>query len=290
MRPIPVEFHLGPLAVHTYGIGLALTFWFGYRYFAYRLRRAGFRDDWLTTTFVWIVVSAIVGARLFHVLANLSTYTADPITVFAVWQGGLSSFGGLAFAIPTGFLSARRRCPALRGWAAAELVTPVLVASWALGRLLGPQLMIAGGGKATHQWFGMYYADEVGRRLPVPVFQALECIGIYLVLMALEHTFRRIGSAPRGAITGVGVGLWGLSRFVDERLWLPPDPGSVPIEVLGIVLLALGGAGALWSTLRWARRRSPAPDDNSEGTPDSSAGRAPHPPLGAAQVGAGNSS
>src|SRR5580658_11294499 len=69
VRPIPVVFHLGPLAVHTYGVGLALTFWFGYRYFAYRLRRAGFDDSWLAVTFIEIVVAAIVGARIVHVIA-----------------------------------------------------------------------------------------------------------------------------------------------------------------------------------------------------------------------------
>ena len=33
MKPVPVAFHVGPLEVHTYGIGLALTFWFAYSYF-----------------------------------------------------------------------------------------------------------------------------------------------------------------------------------------------------------------------------------------------------------------
>ncbi len=258
MRPIPVAFHLGPLVVHTYGIGLALTFWFGYRYLARRLRRAGYPDAWLTGTFVWIVVSAIVGARALHVLANLAEYRADPLTVFAVWQGGLSSFGGLAAAIPVGFLSARRRCPGLRGLVAADLVTPVLVASWAVGRLLGPQLMVAGGGKATSAWFGMWYAGEAGRRLPVPVFQAIECTTIYLLLIALEHAARGRGGLPRGVVTGIGVGLWGLSRTLDELAWLPPDPGSRPIEVLGIVLGVVGLAAAFVALAR-ARRRVPGP-------------------------------
>ena len=39
MKPIPVAFHIGPLEVHTYGIGLAITFWFAYRYFERRLRQ-----------------------------------------------------------------------------------------------------------------------------------------------------------------------------------------------------------------------------------------------------------
>lgn len=257
MRPIPVEFHLGSLVVHTYGIGLALTFWFGYRYFARRLRQAGYRDRWLGTTFVWIVVAAIVGARIVHVLANLGDYRSDPLSVFAVWQGGLSSFGGLALAVPVGFASARRRCPQLSLGVAADLVTPVLVAAWAVGRLLGPQLMVAGGGKPTRQWFGMYYADQVGRRLPVPVFQALECGAAYLVLVVLERALRARGGGPVGVVTGVGVALWSLSRFFDELLWLPHDPGTVPIEAGGLVLFVLGAGGAGALALRSAHRRAP---------------------------------
>ena len=38
MKPIPVAFHVGPLEVHTYGVGLAVTFWFAYTYFRRRLR------------------------------------------------------------------------------------------------------------------------------------------------------------------------------------------------------------------------------------------------------------
>ena len=43
MKPIPVAFHIGPLQVHTYGIGLAVTFWFGFVYFERRLRKNGYQ-------------------------------------------------------------------------------------------------------------------------------------------------------------------------------------------------------------------------------------------------------
>lgn len=274
MRPIPVSFHVGPLLIHTYGIGLALTFWFAYRYFARRLRRAGYPDSWLAGTFVWIVVAAIVGARLVHVLANLSAYRADPAAVFAVWQGGLSSFGGLALAIPTGLLSARRRCPQLRAAVAGDLVTPVLVAAWALGRLLGPQLMVAGGGKPTNQWFGMDYAGEVGKRLPVPVFQAIECLAIYLLLLVVERALARRGTVV-GVVTALGVGLWSLSRFFDEDLWLPHDAGTLPIEIAGLTLFALGGVTAavlLLRSARLSRAEHGIPAENGAGT-EQGAGR-----------------
>lgn len=238
MKPIPVVFHIGPLAIHTYGIGLAVTFWFGYRYFARRLRDAGYRDDWLSGTFVLIVVSAIIGARVVHVIANLSFYQANPSQIIEIWNGGLSSFGGLGLAIPVGFLSARHRCPELKASVAADLVAPVLTISWAIGRLLGPQLMVAGGGKATIDWFGMYYAGQVGRRLPVPIFQALECTAVFVVAILVERVMRTRGG-PVGLVCAVAFGLWNLSRFFDEYLWLGPDNGTDAVEVIALVLFGL---------------------------------------------------
>jgi phosphatidylglycerol:prolipoprotein diacylglycerol transferase len=257
MRPIPVAFHIWHAEIHTYGIGLALTFWFGYRYFARRLRQSGYRDDWLAGTFIVIVVTAIVGARLVHVLANLSSYQSDPAAIFSIWQGGLSSYGGLAFAIPAGLASARRRYPELRISDALELVSPVLVAAWAMGRLLGPQLMVAGGGKPTSQWFGMYYADQVGRRLPVPIFQAIECGAIFVVALVVERAVRA-GLLPKGLVTATVVALWGLSRFFDEYLWLTNDNGTDAVEIASLAMFALGGAVAGWLILRSRQQGSPS--------------------------------
>src|ERR1039458_531886 len=103
VKPIPVVFHLGPLQIHTYGIGLAITFFVSYRYFARRLRNHGYDDSWLGRAFVWIIVASIIGARAAHVVANWSGFYAHNLgDIFAVWHGGLSSFGGLGFGVPTG--------------------------------------------------------------------------------------------------------------------------------------------------------------------------------------------
>jgi phosphatidylglycerol---prolipoprotein diacylglyceryl transferase len=268
VRPIPVAFHIGPLVVHTYGLGLAVTFWFAYRYFERRLRSAGYPTDWVLSLFVWVVVSAVIGARLMHVLATLSDYRTDPLAVLAVWRGGLSSWGGLIVAVPTGVLVTRRRCPQLRFGRALDLVAPVLAAAWAVGRILGPQLMVAGGGHLTHQWFGMYYADQAGKRLPVPIFQALEDGTIFCVLLYVERRVRRRAAAaegsvplaeaafPAGTVIGGGMVLWGIERVLDEKLWLsyPGQLGDVLVEAAGLALavagvLVLGLTGRRWR--RW---------------------------------------
>ncbi len=259
MKPIPVAFHIGPLEVHTYGIGLAITFWFAYRYFERRLRRHGYPTEWLVGMFLWVILAAVVGARALHVLANLGYYTHSPGQVIAIWHGGLSSFGGLLFAIPTGLLIARLRCPELPWARALDLIAPVLAAAWAMGRLLGPQLMVAGGGHATSQWFGMYYATQVGKRLPVPLFQAMEAFTIFLVLIFIERRLDRWpdGSPriayPRGVLIGAVMVLWGAERAIDQHLWLayPGHLGSELVQLAGVALVAGGLVVLVMARRRW---------------------------------------
>ncbi len=263
MRPIPVAFHIGPLEVHTYGIGLALTFWFGFVYFERRLRANGYPTDWFVSVFLWVILSAIVGARAMHVVSNLGVYSHDPASIVAVWQGGLSSFGGLLLAVPVGIVLTRRRCPELPLGRALDLAAPVLMACWAMGRLLGPQLMVAGGGHPTHQWFGMYYADQPGRRLPVPIFQAMEDVAVYLILIAIERRLdrwpdgtRRSGYPP-GIVLGTGMVLWGVERSLDEHLWLGEDGrvGSDLVQIAGVLLVVGGIVVVARTVLRWSRWR-----------------------------------
>lgn len=261
MKPIPVSFHIGPLQVHTYGIGLALTFLYGLLYFERRLKKNGYPTEWFTGVFIWIVIAAVVGARLVHVAANWSTlYAAHPSQVFAIWNGGLSSFGGLLFAVPVGVVLARRRCPELPTARALDLVAPVLVSAWGIGRLLGPQLMVNGGGARTTAWFGLSYAGQVGKRVPVPIFQAIDCFVIFGLLLLIEHY---VVDRPDGFVAWAAVALWGLARFVEEHFWLglgaqrgstqsESHAGPVLVQGAGLAMFAVG---AIAMALLWRRRR-----------------------------------
>jgi prolipoprotein diacylglyceryltransferase len=254
VKPIPTAFHIGPLEVHTYGIGLAITFWVAYRYYAKRLRNNGYPDEWLGRAFIWIIVASIVGARLVHVIANWGFYSRDPGQVFAIWNGGLTSFGGLALAFPVGIYIARKRAPEIPIGRAIDLLAPVLVVAWAIGRLLGPQLMVAGGGKPTTAWYGMYYAGQVGRRLPVPIFQAIECFVIFLIVLQVEKWTHRHGDRPVGTVMAAAAVLWGFSRFIDERFWLTQDNGTDAVEIASLAFVGLGLIYIGWTIYRDRKR------------------------------------
>jgi hypothetical protein len=254
MRPIPVAFHVWFLEVHTYGIGLALTFWFGLRYTERRLRNTGYPWQWVTGMFLWVIVAAIVGARALHVVSNLSYYSKYPGQIFAIWQGGLSSFGGLLLAVPVAIVSQRRRCPQLATMRFADLMAPVLMACWGMGRLLGPQLMVAGGGHPTNQWFGMYYAGQVGKRLPVPIFQAMEDFAIFGILLLVERWLR--ANAPAPADVGAPAGAPAPVDVAAPVESLDPGGTGVPVSappsgVLPPAGIVLGVGMVLWGIERF---------------------------------------
>jgi prolipoprotein diacylglyceryltransferase len=156
---------------------------------------------------------------------------------------------------------ARKRCPSLPSIKAMDLVCPVLMAAWGVGRLLGPQLMVSGGGNATKAWYGMYYAGEVGKRVPVPIFQSIESFVIFGILIYLE---RRFPKRPNGFILAATMALWGLERFVEENLWLKDTShiGQYGVQATGLALFAAGVITMVVLLRRFRRHEAEHP--NSE--------------------------
>ena len=157
----------------------------------------------------------------------------------------------IALALPVGLYLQRRWWPGSSLALFCDALVPALIAGWALGRVLGPQFMVNGGGHLTHQWFGIHYAGQVGKRVPVPLIQGAEDSLLWLALLTVEHLRlnRRVG-----VLSGVAMIIWGLVRSLDERLLLGQEShsGSLGVQIAGIVL-ALGGAVLIVHQLRVGR-------------------------------------
>jgi phosphatidylglycerol:prolipoprotein diacylglycerol transferase len=262
VRGVPTSFHLGPLVFHTYGFGLAIAAYVAYLYSRRRLERRGISVEPFARLTFWLIVSGLVGARLASVATNWSYYKGHPGRWIAVWQGGLASFGGIALALAVGVILQRRWWPDTKLAAFSDALIPALIAGWAIGRFLGPQFMVNGGGHLTHQWFGLRYAGQVGKRVPVPLIQGLEDGVLWIVLVALERTRLR---QMIGVISAIGMIVWGLVRSLDERLLLGQEShsGSIGVQLAGLALAA-GGVATL--IVHWPRRRTPLPERAEEGS------------------------
>lgn len=251
MSGVPTSFHLGPLVFHTYGFGLAIAAYVCFLYARRRLAKKGFDVQPFGKLAFCLIVAGLVGARVANIATNWGYYSDHPARWIAVWQGGLASFGGIALALPVGLYLQRRWWPGSSLALFCDALVPALIAGWALGRVLGPQFMVNGGGHLTHQWFGIHYAGQVGKRVPVPLIQGVEDSILWLVLLAVEHLRlnRRVG-----VLSGVAMIAWGLVRSLDERLLLGQEShsGSIGVQIAGVVL-ALGGAVLIVHQLRVGR-------------------------------------
>lgn len=239
MSGIPTSFHIGPLVFHTYGFGLAIAAYVTFAYAEHRLRRRGIEVRRFGAFTLWMIGAALVGARVANIATNWSYYSGHPGRWIAVWQGGLGSFGGIAAAVAVGLVLVRRWWPGVSLVHFADALIPALIAGWALGRVLGPQLMVAGGGHPTHQWFGMYYEGQVGKRVPVPLIQAFEDALLWLALLRLERTN---WARTAGVVSGVGMIVWGVVRTLDEHFLLgeASGTGSVGVQLAGVALSVVG--------------------------------------------------
>lgn len=85
---------IGPLKVYWYGIIICLGIVFGFAIAYLRMKKIGVSPDDLADIALICVPSAIVGARLYYVLAKLDTFSSL-YEMIAVWNGGLAIYGGV---------------------------------------------------------------------------------------------------------------------------------------------------------------------------------------------------
>src|SRR3546814_5271098 len=88
------DLQLGPLAVHWYGLmyllGFAVAWYLGQR----RIRAGrlpGVDANAFGDLLFYGLLGVMLGGRIGYILFyDLSTYLADPLQVFKIWEGGMS--------------------------------------------------------------------------------------------------------------------------------------------------------------------------------------------------------
>lgn len=90
-----------------YGIWIAITCFVGYVWIERRAKQRGVVRDDIERLVLFVVPSAIVGARVHHVLTDWFLYKNNIWAVFAVHEGGLGLWGALILSCTVGVLVAR---------------------------------------------------------------------------------------------------------------------------------------------------------------------------------------
>jgi phosphatidylglycerol:prolipoprotein diacylglycerol transferase len=130
----PILIHMQWLDIHTYGVLVAAGFLIGLAVAAHRARREGLPPEQVSDLGVWLIVSGMLGGKLFHIVFFWNDFIAG-------WhEEGLRSlregfvfYGGFIAATLTavGYTRAKR-LPLAK---LADLMAPCVALGHALGRL-----------------------------------------------------------------------------------------------------------------------------------------------------------
>lgn len=196
MKPILLE--LGPLRVHAYGLALAISFLAGSWLVTARGRRQGYPEDELMRLFWWILVSALVGSRLYYALQHPDDFRENWLGVSQIWRGGLTQYGGLIGAILVGGLFIRSRRWSFRE--VSDLIAPALALGEGITRIGCYYNGCCFGSPCDLPWAvrfppGSHAHSVVGPTSvhPAQLYLCLANLALFLLLLPLAERWRRPG-------------------------------------------------------------------------------------------------
>jgi phosphatidylglycerol---prolipoprotein diacylglyceryl transferase len=266
----PVLFKLGRLQVHAYGLLLAVSFLVGILWAMKRGEKRGIPRDSVMDAGLYVVISAIIGSRLFYVVTHTDEFRGrwlDTINPFQssgeIGIAGLSMLGGVVMALATIVVFCRiKRLSILRFFDSAA---PSLALGLALTRI-GCFLNGCCFGKPCSLPWCVVFPDSspAGVFLPdqhLHPTQLYSSLFDFLILGVILRIDRK--KQPDGMLAAVFFILYGAFRFLIDFVRFYES--TVQFHVLGIaftfnqliaVLMMAAGLAMIWAVRRnWKRSK-----------------------------------
>jgi phosphatidylglycerol:prolipoprotein diacylglycerol transferase len=191
----PRLFHIGSFYLPTYGVVLAIAYLTGIWLLRRKAVAEGLPDQKILDLSLYILASAILGAKLMLVIVEWRRYKAHPADLVEVLRSGGVFYGGLICATVVGIWYLRKhRLPA---WQVTDMAAP----SIALGEAIGRWGCFAAGccygkpsdGPLRVTFTDPFAHDAVGTPLNTPLHptQLYLSLNSLLIFLVLQWAYKR---------------------------------------------------------------------------------------------------
>jgi prolipoprotein diacylglyceryl transferase len=261
--PSTGELDLGPITIHMYGLMLLLAIASAVVVTGIRWTRRGGDWDLVFQVAVWGVAAGIVGARAWHVITSWDEVPEEWWGVFAVWEGGLGVWGGIALGTLAGAIVVRRSGNSIAQF--MDAVAPGLLVAQAVGRWGNWWNQELFGDPTDLPWAleidpenrpEGYFADETFH--PTFLYESLWNLGMVGVLLLVERLVR----IRPPALFALYVALYCVGRFFEELLRIDPSHefGGLRLNawVAIVVFVCATAFFVWWQAIRPRRRGEPS--------------------------------
>ncbi|MDP4270975.1 MAG: prolipoprotein diacylglyceryl transferase [Bacteroidota bacterium] len=211
--------------IRWYGLMFAIGFWIGYKIVEKMFKQENIDLKWLDSLFIYVIAGTVIGARLGHCLFYAwDYYSANPIEIFKIWEGGLASHGGAIGIIIAIWIYSKKVTHRSMLFTFDRLVVPVALvgALIRLGNLFNHEIY----GHATNlPWAFRYVTNLQAWRHgaepifsdpshPTQIYEAVCYILVFILLMNLY--FKKKAWQKEGLIFGIFLNGIFLTRFFIE--------------------------------------------------------------------------
>jgi phosphatidylglycerol:prolipoprotein diacylglycerol transferase len=215
----PRLFELGPITVYTYGVLLAAAYLLGLKLAMVRAQARGLDANRVLDLGIYIIISALVGAKLLLLVTDFRSFTADPRELLTLARSGGVFYGGLILAVAVALWYIRRI--GLPLWTTCDVFAPGIALGHVVGRF---GCFFAGccyGRETTVPWAitftDPFAAANVGTPLNIPLHPTqLYEAGAELIILAVLLVTERRGRPYAGRTFWLYMLLYAISRFVIE--------------------------------------------------------------------------
>lgn len=247
----PVIIQLGIFKVHWYGVMYLLGFmgaWILLRFRAKKRPELGFNNTIISDLIFYGALGVVIGGRVGYMLFyDFPTLIAQPLSLFKIWEGGMSFHGGLlGVVVAIGLYSYIKHYRFIAIMDFAAPVVPIGLGAGRIGNFINGELW----GRTTNVPWAMVFprAGDLPRH-PSQLYEfLLEGVVLFVILWIFSRKPR-----PSMAVSGLFLIGYSLARIFCE-FFRQPDVQlgfiafdwvtmgqllSLPMLLLGIILMSI---------------------------------------------------
>lgn len=248
------------VTIYTYGFMVAVAFVVGMIWVSRESRRVGQDPAKAMDLAFYMIVAAIVGSRILHVLVSeRERFFQNPLILFKIWEGGLVFYGGLIACLLVAVWYIRRH--RLPMWTTCDIFAPGIALGHVFGRL---GCLMAGccyGRTAIGSWCAITFPNNPSSFAPtgIPLYptQLMEASGEFVIFWILF--FLRKYKKFEGQLIATYLIAYAILRSVVEYFRGDVDRGFLiepwisTSQFISLVMLTLG---VVIYVVRWKKKES----------------------------------
>ena len=202
LKDVPQSITIGSFSIALYGICIAAAMLAGILLAAHIAKKTGWDPNIIWDISIWLIIFAIIGARLYYVIFFWDAYKDNLLQIFNLRAGGLAIYGGIIACVIVVFVYCKvRRVNPFR-----------LLDTAAYGLVLG-QIIGRWGNFFNREVFGGYTDSLLAMRLPVAMVRSRDITEAVASHIAQGTNYIQVHP------TFLYEGLWNLGLLILMLLW-----------------------------------------------------------------------